>query len=237
MPAVAVGGAFAAIGGSLVAGTATSVVGAVFMGAAVGAVIGAGTALVTGKDPLKGALMGAVTGGVSGGIGQALTAGATAGTTTAGAGVKSGTEAGIGGVGVPVSGSAGLEGAVGPSIPIGGAGPSAAVSTSGPAPVAPTAKTGLLSKAGNWINKNPMAAAIIAQGAGGAASGIAEERAQDKRLDALMERDRLHYASQEIGGLSNLDLKTALPTIGKFTERPEWQMPQAGLIQQWQGRA
>jgi hypothetical protein len=229
MPAVAVGGAFAAIGGSLVAGTATSVVGAVFMGAAVGAVIGAGTALVTGKDPLKGALMGAVTGGVSGGIGQALTAGATAGTTTAGAGVKSGTEAGIGGVGVPVSGSAGLEGAVGPSIPIGGAGPSA--------PVAPTAKTGLLSKAGNWINKNPMAAAIIAQGAGGAASGIAEERAQDKRLDALMERDRLHYASQEISGLSDLDLKTALPTIGKFTERPEWQMPQAGLIQQWQGRA
>jgi hypothetical protein len=208
---------FSAIGGVLVSGAATSVASAVFMGAAVGAVIGAGTALVTGKDPLKGALMGAISGGATAGVGQAISGAATAAGTaaTSGAGVAAPT--------LPAA-TSGMMPPVPPSV--------MAPSVAAPVAAAPTTagsgSTGILSGVSNWINKNPMPAAIVAQGVGGAASGIAENRSADKELDALMERDRLNNSNQQIN-LSGMDLKTPLPSIGAFMDKPKWAMPTAGL--------
>jgi hypothetical protein len=75
---------------------------------------------------------------------------------------------------------------------------------------------------------------MVAQGLGGAAKGMAESRSVDKEIDALMERDRLNLASKEISGLEEMDLKVVLPSVGTFMERPEWEMPEAGLIAEWQ---
>jgi len=221
----ALGVGFAAIG--MTAATA-AVATAVVYGAVIGAAVGFATSLITGKDPLKGALTGAVVGGVSGGVAGAIGGAATAGTEVAGAGIA-GTEGGIGGVGAPAAAQAGLEGSAAV------AGGSGVAPASGVAGSAPAAETGLLSGATNWINKNPMAAAMVSQGIGGVASGIAENRAADKELDALMKRDKLNYANQEISGLTAIELKTTLPSVGVFTEKPKWQMPDAGLISQWNG--
>jgi len=232
MAPAAVGGGLFAAGLFTSAAAATAVVTAVYVGAAVGALIGAGTALVTGGDVLKGALKGAVIGGVSGGVTSALAGPAVAGTEVAGAGVA-GTEGGIGGVGAPMA-----------EAGVGTAATGAATSGTGPAVAAPAATTpaaggsgggGLLSGATNWINKNPMAAAMVSQGIGGVASGIAENRAADKELDALMKRDKLNYANQEISGLTAIELKTTLPSVGVFAEKPKWQMPNSGLIANWGG--
>ena len=235
MAPAAVGTGLFAAGLFTSAAAATAVVTAVYVGAVVGAVIGAGTALVTGGDVLKGALKGAVIGGVSGGVTSALSGPAVAGTQVAGAGV-SGTEAGIGGVGAPMA-EAGVR--TGPQVASGIGGPAGGGISSGAGAAggagAGGGGGGLLSGATNWINQNPMAAAMVSQGIGGVASGISENKTANKQIDALMERDKLHYASQEISGLTAMELKTTLPSVGVFADKPKWQMPNAGLIAQWGG--
>jgi hypothetical protein len=207
--------------------------------------MGAATSLLTKQDPLKGAIMGAVVGGVSGGVMQGLS-------------LAAGPSAGVGGAGVgaaPSVGSAGLEAAAAPATEgmvdlttgtihgasQGVASGAVAGSPTGPAVILPVAANttkqavdatnrGLLS---GWMEKNPYMANITAQTLGGAAKGMLESRTSEKEIAALMERDKLNRDALKIKGLTEIDMKVALPSIAGFTEKPRWQMPQgAGFFAQ-----
>lgn len=242
MPPAAVGAAFVAMGATAATGAAvTALVTAAYIGAAVGAVVGAATALVTGGDVLKGAVKGAalgfVSGGVLKGVGIAMSAAGSAG-------------AGVGEAGVTAAGESALQGGMGateaagilegmgassaPTVPSGGVASGAtAVGLPAQTAVAP-AKEGLLGRAMNWVDAHPGGASVIGQGLGGAAKGMLESRTADKEIAALMERDRLNREALQIKGLEDLDLRSPLPSIVSFADRPKWQFPETGLI--WGGK-
>ena len=224
-PPAVIGAAFVGMGATAAAGAAvTAIVTSVYVGAAIGAVIGAVGAAITGGDILEGALKGAVIGGVTRGIGTGL------GIAAEGATAVEGVSAGVGNV------PAGLQ-ATGAEI---GQISSAAGQTAGSAAAIPSVATaaptggGIISGVGNWINQNPTQAMMLGQTVGGAAKGISDNRAADKELKSAMERDQLYIQSKKVSGLSMLELKTALPSIGAFTETPKWQMPGGGLIKEAQ---
>jgi hypothetical protein len=227
MPPAAIGAAFVAMGATAATGAAvTALVAAAYTYAVVGAVVGAATSLISGGSIIKGALKGAMIGGIGGAIGSAAGLIGEAGATGAGVGEAglAGSEVG-GGVAPLAADEFALTGAVGAGAG-GGAGAGAGAGAGG----AGTGATGILGKAGEWIKTNPQSAALAAQGLGGAAKGISENMASQDTLNYLMERDRLNRDAIKIKGLTNIELKTVLPSIAKFTETPKWQMPQAGLI-------
>ena len=82
---------------------------------------------------------------------------------------------------------------------------------------------------GGWIEANPNQATLIAQTLGGAAKGMMDERTADKEADILKKR----IEALKIKDLAGLDTKIALPTISGFMDRPNWQIPEGGMI--WEG--
>lgn len=239
MPPAAIGAVFVALGATAATGAAVAAIAtAAYIGAAVGAVIGGITAAVKGQNILKGALMGGVTGFVSGAAFGALGAAvgpATAGTVATEGAATGAVEAGAVGTGEAVVG--GLESAelaastgnAGSIIPA-SAEVGTSVASAAPAAAAPPAQEGLLSGAMKWINTNPGAASVIGQGLGGAAKAMFESRTKDKEIAALMERDQFDRNAKQITGLTDIQIKTPLPSIATFAERPGWVMPQTGLI-------
>jgi len=231
MPPAVVAGGFAAVGATAIT---TSVVSAVYVGAAVGAIVGAATSAITGGDILEGALKGAIIGGVTGGVGEALSAPAQVGVNVAKVGVDgvTGAEAGhMANAGIEAVSAGGTTGGVGGGVG-GGSGGSGGGSggVGGGSGTTGGTGNGFLSGAANWINNNPMPATLLAQTVGGAATSMADARSTEKQLEADMERDRLLIDSKKVSGLSNMDIKIALPTIGAFAEKPKWTAPSGGLL-------
>jgi hypothetical protein len=70
---------------------------------------------------------------------------------------------------------------------------------------------------------------LLGQTVSGAAGGMAEAKARKDELEAAMERDKLYIASKKTN-LSGVNTRSVLPSISAFTERPKWEMPQAGLL-------
>lgn len=219
--------------------TAAAIGTAVVAGAVVGAVVGAGTVLSKGGDlgdVLKGAVLGAttgaVTGTITGGLGSYLSAGTSGvgtGTVTAGeAGLEAG---GVSGSVSPATASALESAGSTEAIMTAGANTTGQSLSAGASNAA--AQGGMLGGAANWITQNPTQAMLLGQGVGGTAKSMTDARASEKEIDALMERDRLNRESLKISGLDSIQLKTVLPTISGFMERPKWQMPDTGLI--WGG--
>jgi hypothetical protein len=56
-----------------------------------------------------------------------------------------------------------------------------------------------------------------------------EGREREKELDFLMERDRLNREAEQIS-LAGMENDFRMPSVGEFTERPKWQMEDAGLL-------
>lgn len=226
MPAAVAGFFVATVG--LSAGVAAIATG-ILIGAAVGALIGGVTAALKGGDILKGALMGAVFGGITGGIGAGLglaTGLLGAGAPAAGAGVSEAALIGVAETGIAIPATT----AAGPTI-AGAGGVIPGPISGGTGTLAGGAgATSALSKAAGWIGANPEVAKVGAAAIGGGAKGILEGQSKQKELDALMERDRLNREAKQIRGLTLVELKTVLPSIGKFTETPAWVMPEAGLL-------
>lgn len=232
MPALAVAGAgiATAIGAT---GAAAAVVSATFVGAVVGAAIGAATSLMTGGNVLEGALkgagMGAVGGAVTGAVGAAVQGVGEAGLAAS--------EAGVSGVGADVAATeaAIVETGGGAASGMSGAAPvgsAAQVGAQTGQAVTPQANKGLLSGVAKWAggeNGAEVLGRTVAQGA----SSMLDARSQEKQLKAVMERDRLALEGSKISGLTTMDFKTALPTIGAFTDKPTWEMPNTGLL--WKG--
>ena len=229
MPPAAVGATFVAMGATAATGAAVAAVATtVYVSAAIGALTGAVTAIVTGGDVLDGALKGALVAGATGGIMKGFGLAAN-GPAMADAGISNTAATGgqVGGADI-----AGLKMAEAGLSQVPTVGESVAPNLASNA-VQPTSGegTGFLSGTANWINKNPMPATMIAQTVGGAAKGMQDSRTAQKQIDAAMERDRLYIDSKKVRGLSGLDLKIALPSIGEFAEKPKWQPPKGGLLQ------
>lgn len=228
-PPAAVGAAFVAMGATTATGLAvTAFVTTVYVGAAIGAVVGAGVALVTGGDVLQGAVKGAIIGGVTKGVGSFFGQAGNAANAASGVG-----EAGM-------TGAAGIEGAAeGANMVAGGtealasAGTAAEVGGSTAATTAatggPSIGEGLFSGAANFA-KSDAGAEIIGRTAAGAAEGMLTAKSNKDALEAAMKRDQLAIDSKKVD-LSGLDFKVALPTIKGFTAKPNWQIPQAGLLE------
>ena len=235
----AAGAAFAtALGASAAVAAVTS---AVFVGAAIGAVVGAATSLVTGQNVLKGALRGAGIGGVTAGvgnvIGQAANVGTAVGEVGTGVGELSAATDTAGSLyenaavtGLEQAGNAGAAASVGPTVQNAAALPGAAnaAANAGSQVVNQAAKQpkGFLSGVTDFV-KTDAGGEILGRTAASAAQGMLEARANDKALEAAMERDKLMIANQKID-LGGIDFKVALPTIAGFTQQQQW-MP-TGLL-------
>ena len=237
MPPVLIGKVFVLLGATAATGAAvTALVTAAYVGAAIGAVVGAATSLISGGNILKGALKGAalgfVSGGVLKGVGMAM-----GGAGSAGAGVG---EAGLTGTEVAAGTGAGSEMTLGGGLSSSdlAQSPVQVLKAGGtglpPQAAAAPAKEGLLGRAMDWVDKHPGGASVVGQGLGGAAKGMLESRTADKEIAALMERDRLNREAIQIKGLEDLDLRSPLPSIASFADRPKWQFPETGLI--WGGK-
>lgn len=226
MPPALVGGFIATVS-SVSLASATAFVAAVYTGAAIGAVLGAATALVTGGNILKGAVSGAVVGGITAGIGNAVG------------------QAAKGAMGVAKVGDAGVKAANLGATEMAAASKAAegytALNTVGDAAkqmsqiggqaaqAGTQAGTGLLSRAVDAIRTSPNIAKIGGEALSGAAKAMLESRTRDKELDFLMERDRLNREAEQID-LTGMGNDFRLPSVGEFTERPAWQMEDAGLL-------
>lgn len=245
MPPALIGAGFVAMGATAATGAAVAAVAtAVYVGAAIGALAGAAVAIVTGGDVLEGAIKGAIIGGVTKGIGAGMGLAADAGTTVARVGEAgvTGAEAGQiaqAGLGYTAGGAPAAVSAAAPAVAdvasqagtVGGTVTSPTTLPTPPPTTPPPSSGGFLSGATNWINQNPMPAALLAQTVGGAATGISESRSRGREIEAAMERDRLNILAGKVRGLNTVDLKVALPTISAFAERPKWTMPESGLLQ------
>jgi hypothetical protein len=214
MPPAAVA-VFVAVGKAI---AASGIVKAVLVGAAVGAIAGAGKALINGENVLKGAVSGAVMGSIVGGVGKAV--GMASGPALDAKVGEAGLNSGIAEQNVTADKSL---------LPSPSTSPPPQVSTGNM--TQPTqASGGLLSGMGNWIEKNPSQAAIVSQTLGGAATGMMASRASDREREAQLERDRMKYDNEKIGGLMNMQAQPPIPSIATFAERPKWQMDDSGLL-------
>lgn len=162
-----------------------------------GAVLGGGIAALTGGDVNKGLLSGAVAGSVTGGV--------------------------LGGVGLPTDPLQGIGEA--PAAAAGGVTAPSTVATGTPTSVlpgtpaaAPGAGTGLLSKAGSFIEKNPVTAGLAIQGLGTGISGFAQAQAQTEAAE-LQAQQRKDEADRIAG---NFDVAGGLltGTVPDTTTRP-----------------
>jgi len=205
MPALAAG--FVSVLG-ITAGTAAATIATgVFYGIAIGALVGGVSAALKGGNILKGALTGALIGGITGGIGGAIMGPAgvtTGGIEQAGAGMISAPGEAAGMLGAPVG--------VAPAL-----GSVATETIAGGVTAGTGGGTGFLG-AMDWINKNPDTAKVAASAIGGGAKALSESQTAEANLEAQMERDKLN----QISGLNLVELKTALPSIKEFANRPEW---------------
>lgn len=232
----AAGAAFAtALGASAAVAAVTS---AVFVGAAIGAVVGAATSLVTGQNVLKGALrgagVGAIGGAVAGVAGQAVNSATAVGEVGTGVG-EVGASMDTAGALYENAAVTGLEqggaaaASVGPTVQNAAALPGAAqvASNAGQQVAAQaTQPKGFLSGVTDFV-KTDAGGEILGRTAASAAEGMLTARANDKALEAAMERDKLMIANQKVD-LGGIDFKVALPTIAGFTQQQQW-MP-TGLL-------
>lgn len=197
-----VSAAFTAMGAS---STAASVASAVYTSAVIGALVGAATSMMSGGDVMDGAMKGALIGGVTGGISKYSSETSAVQPVTTG---EAGTQA--------VDLDTGQTTMLPPE--------QTNIQT------APTENRGLLQKTTDWVQKNPQSAQILSQTVGGAAKAIMDKKQRDEELQYLMERDRLNRNVNKIN-LKGLEGGTVAPEIGEFTQRPKWELGNAGLFE------
>ena len=100
------------------------------------------------------------------------------------------------------------------------------------------APKGLLERAINWIETKPETAKILGQGAAGAAKSFIDKETSQAQIEALMERDRLNREALKVGGLAGLSKEPAIPRVGGFLDKPQWQLdPMTGLLQKREATA
>lgn len=228
MPAALVGVVAGVLGTAAGVAATTAMVYGAIAGAVVSAVTNKGNML---KNAVKGALSGAAGAGLaSAGMGTANTAvelspleaagGIDAGQATAGSQLSA------------VEASGGIDAATkaGEAAKAGGT-----VKTLTPPAEAPK---GLLERAINWIETKPETAKILGQGAAGAAKSFIDKETSQAQIEALMERDRLNREALKVGGLAGLSKEPAIPQVGGFLDKPQWQLdPMTGLLQKREATA
>lgn len=234
MPAALVGVVAGVLGTAAGVAATTAMVYGAIAGAVVSAVTNKGNML---KNAVKGALSGAAGAGLaSAGMGMAGATG-TANTAVelspleAAGGIDAG-QATAGSQLSAVEASGGIDAATkaGEAAKAGGT-----VKTLTPPAEAPK---GLLERAINWIETKPETAKILGQGAAGAAKSFIDKETSQAQIEALMERDRLNREALKVGGLAGLSKEPAIPQVGGFLDKPQWQLdPMTGLLQKREATA
>ena len=223
MPAALVGVVAGVLGTAAGVAATTAMVYGAIAGAVVSAVTNKGNML---KNAVKGALSGAAGAGLaSAGMGMA---GATG---TANTAVElSPLEAAVELSALEAAGGIDAATKAGEAAKAGGT-----VKTLTPPAEAPK---GLLERAINWIETKPETAKILGQGAAGAAKSFIDKETSQAQIEALMERDRLNREALKVGGLAGLSKEPAIPQVGGFLDKPQWQLdPMTGLLQKREATA
>jgi hypothetical protein len=214
--------AFAAASG------ASATVAAAAINAVIGAMVAYGGAIISGNDnPLQAAAVGAVTGALTGAVAGSMAAGAggvetapvTTGTIDAAApSVTAATDAGASGGVLTTPASAAQPVASGGVSAAPAATPTYAASTgsaaannmAGATTMAPQ-ESGVLGSVANWSTANPGSASIL----GNAMSGLSNAWETKMKNDAAEEQQDKNLYAQKVHGLSNLDIRATLPSIGR----------------------